>query len=248
MQLDAWTTTGNAADAARRKRLTIGYAIGAVTVAAGLSFITFSAHGQVFEQEETIDVSLAEAPLIADEPEPEPEPEPVKVQPKKRKNRNKKLSMATPKDVPDGTPDEADPGGNPYEGDLDDVFDGEGGGGSADMKKPKVVRKKAPPPPPPPALQLVSEREHSTPPRAIAKPRPGYPSEARAEGVEGTVVVQFLVKADGTVGEVRVVRGDPKLSGAVVAAVKTWRFEPGQYKGRPVAMWQTASFPFRLAS
>ena len=247
MQLDAWTTTGNASDAARRKRLTIGYAIGAVTVATGLSFITFSAHGQAFEQEETIDVSLAEAPVIADEPEPEPEPEPVKVQPKKKKNRNKKLSMATPKDVPDGTPDEADPGGNPYEGDLDDVFDGEGGTGAAEMKKPKVVQNKVAPPAPP-APRLVSEREHSTPPRALAQPRPSYPTEAKAEGIEGTVVVQFLVKPDGSVGEVRVVRGDPKLASVVVAAVKRWRFEPGQYEGRPVAMWQTASFPFRLAS
>jgi hypothetical protein len=56
MQLDAWTTDGNAADKARRKRLFTGYAVGAVTVTAALTLITLTAHGQVFEAEETIDV------------------------------------------------------------------------------------------------------------------------------------------------------------------------------------------------
>lgn len=245
MQLDAWTSSGNTADAARRKRLTIGYAVGAATVAVALSFITFSAHGQVFEQEETIDVSLAEAPVIPDEPEPEPEPEPVEVKPKKKRATKHKPSVATPRDVPDGVPDEADPGGNPYDGDLDDLFDGEGGDGAPEKKAPAVVKKKEPPPPPP-APVLVSEREHSTAPRPLSQPRPAYPAEAKADGVEGTVVVQFLVTARGTVGEVRVVRGDPRLSQAVVRAVEQWRFEPGTYQGRPVAVWRTASFPFRL--
>jgi protein TonB len=244
MQLDAWTSSKNPADAARRKRLTIGYAVGAVTVGAALSFITYSAHGQVFEQEETIDVSLAEAPVIPDEPEPEPEPEPVKVQPKKRKPG--KLSMATPKGVPDGVPDEADPGGNPYDGDLDDAFDGEGGGGAPPpVKKPVVVQKKAAPVAPA-APVFVSEKEHSTAPTPISQPRPGYPPDAKAEGVEGTVVVQFLVTAQGTVSDVRVVSGDSRLSGAVVEAVKRWRFQPGTFQGRPVPMWRSASFPFRL--
>jgi protein TonB len=93
---------------------------------------------------------------------------------------------------------------------------------------------------------FVSEKEHSTAPAPIAQPRPGYPAAAKAEGVQGTVVVQFLVTAQGTVGEVRVVSGDSRLSGAVVEAVKRWRFQPGTFQGRPVPMWRTASFPFRL--
>jgi hypothetical protein len=58
MKLDAWTETGDAADAARRKRLTFGYGIGALAVGLSLSFVSFSAHGQMFEQEETIEVAL----------------------------------------------------------------------------------------------------------------------------------------------------------------------------------------------
>jgi periplasmic protein TonB len=245
MQLDAWTTSANATDKARRKRLTIGYAVGAITVTATLSLITLTAHGQVFEAEETLDVSLVEPPPSVGEPEPEVQPEPPPPVEKKKHHRKHKMSMAAPTDVPGGTPDEADPNGNnPYDGDLDDVFDGEGGGGAPEKVKPVVVKRK--PPPEPPAFVFVSEREHSTPAVAVSQPRPPYPADARAEGVEGTVVVQFLVQKDGSIGDVRVVRGDSRLAAAVVAAVKRWKFEAATFEGRPVATWRTASFPFRL--
>lgn len=245
MQLDAWTT-GNAADTARRKRLSIGYAVGAVTVTAALSFITLTAHGQVFEADETIDVSLVEAPVTMDEPEPEVQPElpkPVR----KNKPRKNKMSMSTPTDVPDGAPDEADPDGkNPYDGDLDDAFDGEGGGGApVQPKKPVILKKKEVAPP---AFVFVSEREHSKEPVPVSQPRPAYPADAKSEGVEGTVRVQFLVKADGSIGDVRVVSGDSRLSSVVVEAVKRWRYQPATFEGRAVPTWRTASFPFRLKS
>lgn len=244
MQLDAWTTDGNASDKARRKRLFTGYAVGAVTVTAALFFITLTAHGQVFEAEETIDVSLVEAPVTMDEPEPEVQPEPPKPVMKK-KNRKNKMSMAAPTDIPGGTPDEADPNSkNPYDGDLDDAFDGEGGGGAPLVKpKPVVVKKKEVAPP---AFQLVSESDRTTHPVPVAQPRPAYPSDAKNEGVEGTVRVQFLIKTDGSIGDVRVLGGDSRLSSAVVEAVKRWKYQPATFEGRPVATWRTAAFPFRL--
>lgn len=247
MQLDAWTTSGDASDKARRKRLSIGYAVGAVTVTAALSFITLTAHGQVFIAEETLDVALVEAPPTIDQPEPEVQPEPPKPV-KKAQSRNRKMSMAAPTEIPGGAPSEADPNAKtPYDGDFDDAFDGEGGGGApVQPKKPVVVVKKQEVAPP--AFVFVSEREHTTDPVPVAQPRPAYPAEAKSEGVEGTVRVQFLVKVDGTVGDVRVTSGDARLTGAVVEAVKRWRYQPATFEGRPVAMWRTASFPFRLKS
>ncbi|MFO0568816.1 MAG: TonB family protein [Polyangiaceae bacterium] len=248
MQLDAWTTSGDASDKARRKRLSIGYAVGAATVTAALSLITLTAHGQVFQAEETIDVSLVEAPPTIDGPEPEVQPEPPKPV-LKSPSKNRKVSMSTPTGVPGGTPSEADPNAKtPYDGDADDAFDGEGGGGGAPVqpKKPVVVAKKKEVAPP--AFVFVSEREQTTLPVPVTQPRPAYPSDAKSEGVEGTVRVQFLVKADGTIGDVRVTSGDSRLSGAVVEAVKRWRYQPATFEGRPVAIWRTASFPFRLKS
>jgi len=247
MQLDAWTTNGDPSDKARRKRLTIGYAVGAVGVTAALSFVTLTAHGQVFEVEETLDVSMVEAPPTVDAPEPELQPEPPKPVTKKTPSKNRKMSMSTPTDIPGGAPSEADPNAKtPYDGDLDEAFDGEGGGAApVQPKKPVVVKKKEVAPP---AYVFVSERENTTQPVPVAQPRPAYPSEAKSDGVEGTVRVQFLVKVDGTIGDVRVTNGDSRLARAVVEAVKRWRYQPATFEGRAVPMWRTASFPFRLKS
>lgn len=250
MKLDAWTEN-DVADTARRKRLTLGYAIGAVTVGAALTFITYSAHGQAFTPEETIDVSLAKAPVMEKAPEPEstPPPEPAPRPTAKKPHKKGKVSLATPKDVPDGVPDEAEAGSNPYDADYDGVFGGEGGGGddfAKAAKKHVPARPKAPPTLAAPVF--VAERDKTRPPTPLARSSPRYPEEARAEGVEGVVTVRFVVAPNGSVEQVQVVTGHPLLNAAVVAAVKTWRFEPATYDDRPIAIWQTARFPFRLSS
>jgi protein TonB len=248
MKLDAWTTE-SPVDSARRKRLTVGYAVGAATVAVALLFITYSAHGQAFEPDDTLDVTLSQPPVEAPaQVEPEPEPEKPRIVKKAKRRAGAKRGMATPEGVPDEVPAEADPGGNPYEGDLDDVFEG-GGGGATQAAAPKVrtaakpaVRAAAPAP------VLVSEREASVPPTPISRRPPTYPPEARSEGVEAVVVVRFLVTKAGSVSNVSILRGHELLNAAVIAAVKQWRFSPGSFEGNPVAMWQTATFPFRLRS
>jgi periplasmic protein TonB len=174
----------------------------------------------------------------------------VRVEPKRQKKPDRgKLALSTPKEIPGGVPDEAEPGHGGFEGDLDDAFDGEVGGAPAEVQPQKaVVVEKKEAPPPPPAPVFVTEREHATSPRPLSQPKPAYPAEARADRVEGTVVVRFLVTTAGTVGDVRLVSGDARLAPAVIDAVKRWRFEPGTYQGRPVPIWRSASFPFRLRS
>ncbi len=252
MKLDDWTNQANPADAARRKRLTIGYLVGAGAVALGMSLITYSAHGRVFEQEETIDVSLAKAPVIDTEIDVESESTPPKQVKKKKRKSRRKLS-GPPKDIPDAVPDEADPtNSNPYAGDVDDLFDGEDGDGSSGARRVAVNRKpvrevksvvrRAPKP------ALVSERNKASAPVAISRHTPKYPEAAREQGVEATVVVRFVVGPDGSVERVKIIKGHPLLDSAVTAAVRSWRFKPGTYDGHPVAMWRSARFPFRLSS
>jgi TonB family protein len=246
VQLDDWTGTGDVTDKTRRKRLTIGYAVGAVTVGVALSFITYTAQGRTFDDDETIDVSLVQAPVLMNEPEPEVETEPPPPpKPKQKKRaRNAKVSVSTPQAVPDSVPDEADPSKGGSGDDFDDVFGGEGGGVNA--PRPNVAVKKAEPPRPP-APVFVSEREQSTPAIARFRPHPPYPSDAKDAGIQDTVVVSVLVTTQGKVGEVRVIRGHGRLAASVVSAVKQWRFEPATYHGVPVASWKTFRIPFRLA-
>jgi len=254
MRLDEFTKQSNPADAARRKRLTIGYLVGAGAVALAMTFVTYSAQGRVFEEEETIDVSLAKAPVFDDELDVEPETTPAKpaVTKRKRKSKHRRVS-GPPKEVPDSVPDEADPSdGNPYEGDLDELFEADGDGdGPATTRvatNHKPARIARPKPRRAPELVLVAEREKSKAPVAVARSFPKYPEAARQRGVEATVLVRFVVAPDGSVRRIKIIKGHPLLNAAVRAAVQAWRFQPGTYDGHPVAMWRSARFPFRLSS
>ncbi len=61
--------------------------------------------------------------------------------------------------------------------------------------------------------------EHGVPPE--------YPAIAERMHLRGTAQVQVLVKADGTVKEVKVLGGHPLLTDALARAVKQWRYQPG---------------------
>jgi protein TonB len=74
-------------------------------------------------------------------------------------------------------------------------------------------------------------------PEAITKVAPIYPEDARKSGITGIVMVQALVRTDGTVGETRVVKSIPALDDAAMGAVKRWRFKPAMAGGHPVAVW-----------
>jgi len=62
----------------------------------------------------------------------------------------------------------------------------------------------------------------------VKKVTPKYPKRARKMGWEGTVVLDFLVDANGNVYDIRVVRssGYPDLDQAAINALKQWKFAP----------------------
>jgi len=62
--------------------------------------------------------------------------------------------------------------------------------------------------------------------RAKTRVQPSYPELARKMNITGTVKVQVVVSANGTVKEARVVGGHPVLATAALDAAKKWRFEP----------------------
>lgn len=85
-------------------------------------------------------------------------------------------------------------------------------------------------------------------PLLVHQVKPPYPLRARREGVEGFVVVRFLVDASGRVREARVVRADPPgfFEKAALGAVRRWRFVPGKVAGRPVDTWVVVRIRFQL--
>ncbi len=83
-------------------------------------------------------------------------------------------------------------------------------------------------------------------PEAITKQPPVYPEEARAKGVQGTVIVKALVGRDGRVVDMRLAQGVEGLDEAALSAVRKWRFSPAQYAGKPVAVWVVVPVKFSL--
>jgi periplasmic protein TonB len=60
---------------------------------------------------------------------------------------------------------------------------------------------------------------------------PVYPPEAVAQKLHGPVVLQALVGRDGSVEDLKIVRGYFILGRAAIAAVKQWRFQPYNVNG-----------------
>ena len=60
-------------------------------------------------------------------------------------------------------------------------------------------------------------------------PAPSYPSEARAKGQTGTVVVEFVVGENGSVVSAYAKSPSPWpiLNERAVSAVRRWKFPPG---------------------
>jgi protein TonB len=81
----------------------------------------------------------------------------------------------------------------------------------------------------------------SEPPRyeagGKANPWPRYPAAARRRGIEGEVLVEVRVGADGAPAGVEILRssGSALLDAAAVEALERWRFEPARSGGQPVA-------------
>ena len=73
-----------------------------------------------------------------------------------------------------------------------------------------------------------------------------YPPMAAESGIEGRVVVQFVVDKTGKVGEVKVVRSaDQYLDRETVRVVKSLpKFTPGQQNGQPVDVWYVLAVNF----
>jgi TonB family protein len=85
------------------------------------------------------------------------------------------------------------------------------------------------------------------PPRLLREVRADYTDEARRANVEGEVELEIVVRRDGTVGEVKILRGlRGGLNDRAVQAVRQWRFAPGRMKGVPVDVVVEVGVEFKL--
>ena len=78
-----------------------------------------------------------------------------------------------------------------------------------------------------------------TSPRLIHKVEPRYPEKARRANVSGSVIVQAIVRADGTVSDLELLRCTVTGFGfeeEALRVVEQWRYRPATKGGRPVSV------------
>lgn len=88
--------------------------------------------------------------------------------------------------------------------------------------------------------------DFDAPPRILRQPKPGYPQDAFARKVDGTVVLLIWIDATGRVVAARVLESIPLLDQAAREAVLEWQFQPALKHGRPVASVARAPVRFVL--
>lgn len=62
--------------------------------------------------------------------------------------------------------------------------------------------------------------------KPVANPDPEYPEIARRMNISGTVKVELVIAADGTIKSAKVLGGHPLLADAVQKALKKWKYAP----------------------
>ena len=85
------------------------------------------------------------------------------------------------------------------------------------------------------------------PPRLLREVKADYTEEARRRSLAGEVVLEIVVRRDGSVGDVKVLQGlGGGLDDRAAQAVRQWRFAPAQRRGAPVDVIVEVSVEFRL--
>ena len=86
-----------------------------------------------------------------------------------------------------------------------------------------------------------------TTPKLLREVKPHYSDRAKQDKVQGEVLMECVVKTDGTVGDKKIVKAlHPDLDQAAMDAAAQWLFEPGTRDGKPVNVLVTIAMAFTL--
>jgi TonB family protein len=85
------------------------------------------------------------------------------------------------------------------------------------------------------------------PPMKIVNVQPEYPEEAKGQGIQGVVILDVSLTAQGVPEDVEVLRSIPQLDAAAIAAVRQWRYQPTLMNGVPTPVQMTVTVNFTLA-
>jgi len=83
-------------------------------------------------------------------------------------------------------------------------------------------------------------------PVPLRKVDPKYPPELRTSHVDGEVILYAIIRKDGSVDSIQLVRSvDPLLDANAMEALAQWKFRPAERRGEPVDLEAVVHIPFR---
>jgi TonB family protein len=86
-----------------------------------------------------------------------------------------------------------------------------------------------------------------TQPEELERAVPRYPAGARRANIQGAVVVRGIVRRDGTIDNLEVIKDLPYgLGEEARRAVSRWRFRPATYRGEAIDVYYTVTVNFKL--
>ncbi|MGB2868774.1 MAG: energy transducer TonB [Bacteroidota bacterium] len=95
--------------------------------------------------------------------------------------------------------------------------------------------------------QNVGPEDYDKAPEVLSKTEPIYPQPALRAGLEGTVVLKVWVNSQGEIHKIVVLKTDAEIfNQAAVDAAGKWTFAPAYLRGKPISVWVTIPFLFRL--
>ena len=97
-------------------------------------------------------------------------------------------------------------------------------------------------------LDIFVPGQVDLPPRILRPVTPVYPFDAKTKGIEGRVVLRFIIDEDGRVQNPQVVKADPEgvFDESALAAIVKYKFEPAVIGSRKVKCYVVLPVSFRL--
>jgi TonB family protein len=96
-----------------------------------------------------------------------------------------------------------------------------------------------------PSGPQIKNSDEIAEPAPLHKVDPKYPPTLMADHVEGEVILYGVIRRDGSVDSIQVVRGiDPLLDANAVRALAQWKFRPAERQGEPVSLEAIVHIPF----
>jgi protein TonB len=110
----------------------------------------------------------------------------------------------------------------------------------AEMRSPDARR---------PDLPMLAPPGDLVGPAPERKVDPQYPPALRSARVEGEVVLYAIIRKDGSVDSVQLLKGvEPRLDQNAMDALARWKFRPAERNGAPIELEAVVRIPFRVTS